>query len=94
MNMLAKDKLLYQRIEEVVHYIWDPIGISEHPEARDEYHSYMTAIYGRVQNGDLDGVLEYMKWVYENMGISFEKERAVKAAETMLEWKRYIEENQ
>ena len=54
----------------------------------------MTAIYGRVQNGDLDGVLEYMKWVYENMGISFEKERAVKAAETMLEWKRYIEENQ
>ena len=92
MKMLPKDEILYRRIEEVVHYIWDPIGISEYPAARDEYHSYMTAIFGRVQKGELEGILEYMKWVYENMGLSFEKENATKAAQTMLEWKIYVEE--
>ena len=46
-KMLPKDSQLFQRVEEVVHYIWDPIGISAMPQARDEYYGYMTAIYGR-----------------------------------------------
>ena len=92
--MLPKDAELYRRVEEVVHYIWDPIGINCFPEARDEYYSYMTAIYGRVQAGKLDDIVEYLKWAAsENMGLTFNKEKAIEAAQTMLNWKKYINEN-
>jgi hypothetical protein len=40
-EFMPKDKELYRRIDEVVHYLWDPIGVSDVPEARDEYHSYL-----------------------------------------------------
>lgn len=93
-KMLPKDAELYRRLEEVVHYIWDPIGVREMPQARDEYQSYMTAIYGRVQVGDLEEIVEYLKWVAsENMGLSFDKEKATEAAKVMLDWKTFINEN-
>jgi hypothetical protein len=76
----------------VVHYIWDPIGISESPQARDEYQGYLTAIFGRVKAGDLDAIIEYMKWVVgDHMGLSFDETRARRAAEIMVEWKRVID---
>lgn len=92
--MLPKDEELYRRVEEVVHYIWDPIGVCDIPQARDEYHSYMTALFSRVQAGNIEGILEYMKCVAsDNMGLSFDEEKASEAAKVMLEWKSYIDEN-
>lgn len=88
----SADSELLRRIDEVVHYIWDPIGVSGSPHARDEYQSYLTEIAGHVQADELDAIVEYMKWVAtDRMGLSFDKTRATRAAETMLEWKRVIE---
>ena len=93
MEMMPADTELFRRIDEVVHYVWDPIGISEHPQARDEYQRYLTTIFGRVMAEDLDGVVEYMKRVAdEQMGLSFDKEKAKRAAEVMLEWKKVIDD--
>ncbi len=93
-KMLPKDAELYRRIEEVVHYIWDPIGICGHPQARNEYYSYMTAIYGRVQGGKIEEIVEYLKWAAsENMGLGFDKEKATEAARVMLDWREFINEN-
>ena len=36
---------LYQRVDEVLHYLWDPIGLSGVPEARDEYNSYVPRVF-------------------------------------------------
>jgi len=92
--MLRSDADLYRRIEEVVHYIWDPIGVSGIPQARDEYNSYMTAIFGRVKAGKEEEIVEYMRWaVSENMGLSFDQDKAKESAKIMLEWKDYINEN-
>jgi len=91
-ELQPRDAELFRRIEEVVHYIWDPIGISEYPGARDEYHSYLTAIYGNVKSEDLESLVEYMKWVVGNMGLTFNKEDASKAAHVMLEWKRHLDD--
>ncbi len=92
--MLPKDAELYQRVEEVVHYLWDPIGVCNIPQVRDEYHSYMTAIFSRVQAGNIEGILEYMKWAAsDNMGLIFDAVKAEEAAKVMLEWKSYINEN-
>ena len=93
-KMLPKDAELYRRIEEVTHYLWDPIGVCNIPQARDEYHSYMTAIFSRVQAGNLEGILENMKWIAsENMGLNFDAEKASEAAKVMLKWRDYINEN-
>jgi hypothetical protein len=40
--------LLYRRIDELLHYVWDPIGISGIPEARDEYQSYLPRVFKMV----------------------------------------------
>ncbi|MGE9297066.1 MAG: hypothetical protein ACQKBV_12335 [Puniceicoccales bacterium] len=36
---------LRQRVDEVLHYIWDPIGVAGVPEARDEYDAYISTVY-------------------------------------------------
>jgi len=33
-----QEKELYRRTDEILHYLWDPIGVSDTPQARDEYH--------------------------------------------------------
>lgn len=90
-TLKPKDDKLFRRLDEVVHYVWDPIGVSIFPEARDEYHSYLPEIYARVKIGKKNYLLEYMQWVVtDQMGMVFDKEKAEKAAQIMLDWKEII----
>ena len=59
---MPKDAELYRRLDEVAHYIWDPIGISNVPDARDEYRAYLRDVLptlmlsierGLLQSSDL-----------------------------------------
>lgn len=43
-KLSPQHKELYQRVDEVLFYQWDPIGVSTMPEARDEYATYVPAI--------------------------------------------------
>ena len=36
---------LFRRVDELLHYIWDPIGVAGTPEARDEYQSYAPRVF-------------------------------------------------
>lgn len=90
-TLMPKDKELYQRLDEVIHYIWDPIGISHFPEARDEYHTYLPEIYARLKVGEKDSIVEYMKWVVtDSMGMVFNRERAEQVADILLHWKDVV----
>ena len=33
-----------KRVNEILHFVWDPIGVSGVPQARDEYDSYVPLI--------------------------------------------------
>ena len=91
--MSPADKELFRRIDEVVHYIWDPIGVSDTAYARTEYQSYVPQIFGRVKAGDWESIVEYMKLVAtDHMGIGFDEKRAKQAVELMLEWKKVIDD--
>lgn len=46
-----KDLELYRAVDEVLHYVWDPIGVSGHPQARDEYYGYLPKVFGLVRDG-------------------------------------------
>jgi hypothetical protein len=35
---------VHNRADEILHYVWDPIGIAGTPQARDEYDSYVPEV--------------------------------------------------
>ena len=48
--MIAYDKLVAE-VDRILWEEWDPIGVNEIPEARDEYSSYVPGVVRLVQNG-------------------------------------------
>ncbi len=46
MPMSLEHKRLYKFIDELLWSEWDPIGVNEFEEARDEYQSYTHQVFG------------------------------------------------
>jgi hypothetical protein len=40
-NMSKYSDELHSRVDEILYYIWDPIGVAAEPSARDEYSRYV-----------------------------------------------------
>ena len=40
-----------RRVGEVMHDLWDPIGVSQEPYARDEYDAYVPVVTGMLMRG-------------------------------------------
>jgi len=64
---------------------WDPIGVSDIPEAADEYDAYADTVFSMLvnQNASVDDVAQYLfKVATERMGLSYPQleERCNKAA--------------
>lgn len=89
---------LYRRMDEVLHYIWDPIGISGIPPARDEYYSYLPKVFSMLTSStDGKDISDYLISVErDRMGlpvIDRTKKRAIEVAEILLKYREYIKEN-
>lgn len=39
------------RVQEILFYEWDPIGVNTYPQCRDEYDSYAPAILRMLEEG-------------------------------------------
>ncbi|MDE8763083.1 MULTISPECIES: hypothetical protein [Rhizobium] len=64
---------------------WDPIGVSDIPEAQDEYDAYADTVFGMLANqtASVDAIAQYLfKIATERMGLSYPglAERCDKAA--------------
>ena len=72
MNLSPHQDELYRRTDEVLHYIWDPIGVAGVPEARDEYDSYLPHVFTLLINTPKTGEIQkyLIKIEEENMGLS------------------------
>lgn len=90
---LPKESELYKRCDEVLHYIWDPIGVAGCPEARDEYYSYLPHVLRLLQeNAGTEEIAEYLVNIEENMmRLAGNRPRALAAAETLLRWKARVD---
>ncbi len=42
---------VHDRVDEILHNVWDPIGVVGHPEARDEYDAYVPKIVKMLLDG-------------------------------------------
>ena len=84
---LTPDQLaLYKRIDVILWKEWDPCGVSDAPEARDEYHSYLPQVFGLVMRGcDAKEIAGYLRTVeVERMGLSKYKDNCKEVAEKVL----------
>ncbi|AJK49440.1 hypothetical protein BGL_2c13730 [Burkholderia plantarii] len=83
---------LYRRVDEILHYVWDPIGVATSPAARDEYHGYLPTVFTMLQEG-MDGSLiaAYLDNVAtENMGLDSNPGHSRHVAELLLDSKAEV----
>ena len=83
---------LYQRVDEVLHYLWDPIGVSEIPGARDEYHSYLPHVFSLLKRGaDENEIADYLGSVTSrSMELGTNRKRDLEVAEILINWKEEL----
>lgn len=86
------DEELYRRVDEVLHYIWDPIGVSDAPMARDEYYSYLPQVFSLLKaNANSEQIANYLFEVSTNrMGLNGNRAHDHHVAEVLLDWKEII----
>lgn len=83
------DLALYRVVDEVLHDLWDPIGVAGIPEARDEYRGYLPHVFGMLKNGGTeDEFVEYLGAVAtERMGLPARPDHDRAIARQLLTWK-------
>lgn len=83
---------LYSRVDEVLYYAWDPIGVSWCPAARDEYQAYLPKVLALLRE-DVGAplVAAYLDEVATTrMGLEARPEHSMRVAQLLLEWKSEI----
>ncbi|SDG32251.1 hypothetical protein [Dyella sp. 333MFSha] len=89
MNMSLNDEQLLRRIDEVLHYRWDPLGVSDSPEARDEYESYVPRTF-QLLKATTDGsdVADYLHWLNtEQMGVGANRKHDAEIVDLLMRWR-------
>jgi len=85
-KMTEKEKILYKAIDEILWKDWDPIGLNDIEEVRDEYQGYTPHIFSlTIQGADK---IKIAKHLYEietvNMGMNGNKIHCEQIAEKIL----------
>ena len=89
----GKIKELNKRIDEVLYNVWDPIGVSDQPCARAEYSSYTMTILKYVLKEDLNQIANQLSKIEtDSMGLTSDKDRNLKVAQILLDFKYAVEE--
>ena len=92
-NMIEFDnEKLSKRIDEVLYYVWDPIGVSDEPYARREYVGYIKGIRDLLDQGDdIASISSHLaSIVSSSMCLSPDKKKCDYTAELLLRHKRAI----
>lgn len=89
-----KDEELYCRVDEVLHYIWDPIGVSGLPQARDEYYSYLPNVFKLVKDeATTEIIAQHLTDIVVNrMGLRGTIKDALKVVSVLQNWKEVLDE--
>ena len=77
---------LYKQIDEILWHDWDPIGINDEENVRDEYDGYIPQVFSlKIQGADKNKIADYL---YEmetiNMGINGNKQNCELVAEKII----------
>jgi hypothetical protein len=84
----SRDGELYRRVDEVLHFIWDPIGVAGEPGARNEYESYVTEVVRLLKaDGGGETISSYLLGVaVHRMGLGADNSHAHETAAVLINW--------
>jgi len=90
------DITLYRAVDEVLHYLWDPIGVANVPEARDEYYGYLPGVFALLKDGgNEDEIARHLGAIStERMGLSANVDHDRTIARHLLAWKASVSSQQ
>lgn len=90
--LTPEDKLLWRRVGEVLHYVWDPCQTADVPHARDEYESYIPQVYALLSAGASADELARLLAAIENNSIRTggTAEALQRVGELLVEWRQYL----
>jgi len=85
---------LSRRVNEVLFYVWDPIGVQPEPCARSEYDNYVSEVRRLVeQNDDIKPISAHLaSIVRDKMALNPNTKHCDHVAGLLLEHKRAIKE--
>lgn len=85
-----QDLALYRAVDEVLHYVWDPIGVGRCPQAREEYRGYLPQVFGMLRDGvEEAAIAAYLTSVTEKqMGLTARPDCDREVARILLDWKQ------
>ena len=92
-NRLGREEeALHRAVSEVLHYIWDPIGVAGTVGARDEYDGYVGHVCSLLwQGASAIKISQHLIQISnENMGVCHAAGHADYVAEKLLEWRETI----
>lgn len=87
-----KEKELYKRCDEVLFYVWDPIGISDIPGPRDEYESYVPQVFMLIRNNAPPSeVVEHLDDMAKGLiGLTVNAEKTEATVQLLFRWREFI----
>ncbi len=90
--MKKYNKELAKRIDEVLYYVWDPIGVSSDPCARYEYSCYVAGVLKLVKECcDSEPISNYfMSLASEKMGLNSDYQMCSIVAQLLLMHKQVL----
>jgi hypothetical protein len=93
-KLSPKEAELYRRCDEVLHYLWDSIGVASASGASDEYQAYLPQVFSLVQGGaNHHEIAEHLNnIVADSMSLTPNKENVLEVARTLLDWHKWIHE--
>lgn len=78
---LERTVLVHKKVREWLMTEWDPIGVSDHPEAFNEYYGYEREIADLLIAGASEETLaQHLIKQEEHMGLSPDKDRVLRTA--------------
>ena len=85
--MTQEQKDLYEQIDILLWEEWDPIGINDYEEARDEYYNYLPKVYElRIRNASKKEIADYLFEIEtDRMGLSGNKDKCLQIAQKLIE---------
>jgi hypothetical protein len=88
--MTSEQKQLYKRIDEILWNDWDPIGVNDNENVRDEYQSYTPHVFSlTIQGADKTKIAEHLYKIETiDMGVSGNMQHCEKIAQKILEARR------
>lgn len=79
---------VHLRTDEVLQYVWDPIGVAGVPQARDEYDAYVPQVFAMLieEKGEEEIAAYLTRIEEERMGLTPAPQKAAQVASILIDW--------